>query len=88
MGEVLQQASLQEPGPTFTMPAGRGDITQTLFDFLNWIEQTKGLTLCQEFKPQYDWYMPAFVNKHHLANEFLDNKPSGNRDKPNLERLP
>jgi hypothetical protein len=76
MSDALQPLPVQATASTFELPLGRQASEQTLFEFLEWIEQTKGLTLCQAFKPQYDWYMPAFANKEKLAHEFLGKQPS------------
>jgi hypothetical protein len=42
-----------------------------MFTFLVWLEENKKLMLCAAFKPQFDWYMPAFANKERLVHEFM-----------------
>jgi len=71
MEDVLQQISIQKPTASFAMPLAREELTQAMLEFLVWVEQNKNLTLCQPFKPQYDWYMPTFANKERLVREFL-----------------
>ncbi|MDP2433909.1 MAG: hypothetical protein Q8O33_18080 [Pseudomonadota bacterium] len=79
------------PGTTSREPTttaatiGREEMTRTMLAFLAWLEQTKELRLCQAFKPQYDWYMPAYSDKGELAREFLHNRKAADCDKPNLE---
>ncbi len=72
MKDVLQKISRQEVMPKFSKSSNEG-MAETLHDFLTWLEQNKGLTLCNAFRPQFDWYMPAFANKEKLAHEFLIN---------------
>lgn len=46
------------------------DASRLLHQFLVWLEDAKGLVLCQEFKPKYDWYTRVPTDKKTLANEF------------------
>jgi len=71
---VMQQAA----------PARREDLAQTLREFLAWLELSKGLRLCESFKPQYDWYMPVPTNVEHLAHEFLGTSADCNKREPLL----
>lgn len=50
--------------------AAREDESRLLHQFLVWLEDAKGLVLCQEFKPKYDWYTRVPTDKMSLANEF------------------
>lgn len=65
--------------------SGPEEMTQTILAFLAWLEQTKQLRLCQAFKPQYDWYMPAYSDKGKLAREFLGKRRAADFAQPNLE---
>lgn len=82
MGDIYRRISsrgfVSSPGAT-----GEADLGQILIDFLVWIEQDRNLTLCQAFKPQYDWYMPAFAAKENLASEFLGKREK--KDSPYIE---
>jgi hypothetical protein len=72
MKDVLQKITRQEVMSMYTKPEN-DRMAEAMHEFLTWLEQNKGLTLCHAFKPQYDWYMPAFANKQKLAHEFLGN---------------
>jgi len=87
MKEVSRQASPQESAPLSAVPHGRDKLVETMLEFLVWIENSRGLMLCQAFKPQYDWYMPALGDKERLAREFLGMKAATGPDKPNMEHL-
>jgi hypothetical protein len=71
MKEALQHLSREDSAIAITPSGSDAQLAQTMHDFLVWLEQTKALTLCHPFKPQYDWYMPAFSNKEKLVREFL-----------------
>lgn len=86
MGSISTRIATQVPAASIA-PIRREELTQTIRQFLAWLEQSKGLRLCQAFKPQYDWYIPALTNQDGLAREFLAIKTSADPDKPNLERL-
>lgn len=83
MREVPQRISLPEATATLALPPGREELAKAMHEFLVWIEYAKGLTLCQAFKPQYDWYMPAFANKENLAREFLGTWEAAALEPPN-----
>jgi hypothetical protein len=71
MGTRSERVLPQRLEPEFPRLREGGEKLRTLSEFLTWIENSKGLTLCQAFQPQYDWYMRAFANKENLAKEFL-----------------
>jgi len=71
MNEILRHNKPDVTVGAVTMKLERGDLAQSMFDFLVWLEENKGLTLCSAFKPQFDWYMPAMANKERLAHEFI-----------------
>lgn len=57
-----------------SMPRSMGaadDTLQIITDFLKWVEQEKGLVLCEPYKPKYDWYTPVLFQPKHLAAAFL-----------------
>jgi hypothetical protein len=87
MKKVPRQVSPQEPALSFAAPLRRDGLAETMLEFLVWIESSKGLTLCQAFKPQYDWYIPALTNKTELAHEFLGMKAATPPDNPTMEHL-
>jgi hypothetical protein len=64
---IEHQATIKE----LSTPLEQAGTEEMLFTFLNWLEQAQGLTLCHAFKPQFDWYTPAFANKEKLASEFF-----------------
>lgn len=64
-------------------PIRRDELERTLRDFLSWMEQSKDLSLCQAFKPQYDWYMPTITSKESLVREYLHKRVS-DQDKQEL----
>jgi hypothetical protein len=74
--DLLQNLSRQDSAVSITPPGPNDQNAQAMLEFLVWLEQAKGLTLCRAFKPQYDWYMPALSNKEKLAREFLGNNRS------------
>lgn len=63
----------------------REEMARTILAFLAWLEQTKELRLCQAFKPQYDWYMPAYSDQGELAREFLRDRRAADFDQAHLE---
>ncbi len=69
--EVTEQITQQVAGTAIAEPPEDEAAVRGMLEFLQWIEKSKGLTLCQAFKPQYDWFVPAFANKERLAREFL-----------------
>lgn len=71
MKVALQHLSHLDSAIAIAQSGSDEQLAQTLHDFLVWLEQSKALTLCHPFKPQYDWYMPAFSNKEKLVREFL-----------------
>lgn len=73
MAEVLRHTGTQGSLTALFPAVGEGN-AQVMADFLVWLEKSKGLTLCQPFKPQFDWTMPAFANKARLVREFLDSR--------------
>ena len=87
MKEVSRQTSPQESASSPAVPHGRDKLVETMLEFLLWMEESKGLRLCQAFKPQYDWYMPALGDKERLAREFLGMKVATGPVKRNMEHL-
>jgi hypothetical protein len=71
MKEVLRQNNSNVVVGAIKMQQERGDPARSMIDFLVWLEENKGLTLCSAFKPQFDWYMPALANKERLVHEFI-----------------
>lgn len=72
MKKALQHLSHPDSAIAITEPSSDQQLAQTMHDFLVWLEQSKTLTLCHPFKPQFDWYMPALSNKEKLVREFLE----------------
>ncbi len=60
---------------------------QVLSEFLAWLEKSQQLVLCQVFRPQFDWYMPAFADKKKLARAYLVQKRPLDRDKRDQRAL-
>lgn len=87
MREMSRRISLRESASSFAVPIGRDQLVETLLEFLAWIEKSRGLKLCEAFKPQYDWYMPVILNKEKLAQEFLAKKASSSLARPKLETV-
>ncbi len=73
MDEVLRRVTRQDAAAALISPQERENAVQVMLEFLAWLEKSKDLTLCQAFKPQFDWYMPSSANKERLAHEFLGN---------------
>lgn len=48
-----------------------GEASRIITDFLKWVEQEKGLVLCEPYKPQYDWFIPILQRSKDLAADFL-----------------
>ena len=71
MKDILQHKIMNEGPVVINMKKERDDLEQSMFDFLVWLEENKKLVLCSAFKPQFDWYMPAFPNKERLVHEFM-----------------
>lgn len=71
MKEQLRHNNSNVVVGAITMQQERGDPARSMIDFLVWLEENKGLTLCSAFKPQFDWYMPAMANKERLVHEFI-----------------
>ncbi len=88
MREVSRRISGQSSPAAIVAPPGDEKMVQAILEFLVWIENIKGLTLCQAFKPQYDWYMPAFDNKERLAREFLAKQPASTPQETQGEERP
>lgn len=80
MENVLQRLPQQESTASTSARARREEVALALLEFLAWIEKSKGLVLCQAFKPQYDWYMPAFANNENLVRDFLGKSRPADRD--------
>jgi hypothetical protein len=76
MRELSQRVYALEDAPTGTQLEG-DELQRALLDFLKWAEQSKGLALCQAFKPQYDWYMPTITSKENLVREYLGKTATG-----------
>jgi hypothetical protein len=81
MGKDMQRSLRPETSVMFDAPHDREEQAAMLARFLNWLEMTQGMTLCQPFKPQFDWYMPALANKDVLAREFLGGQLQARREK-------
>jgi hypothetical protein len=45
--------------------------SEAIKDFLNWVEQEKGLVLCEPYKPKYGWYSPSIISIERLVLEFF-----------------
>ena len=71
MGEVLERLLRSESAVAIDPSKGSEELAAMLTGFLNWLEMSRGMTLCQAFKPEFDWYMPTLINKAKLAHEFL-----------------
>lgn len=69
MADVTKAPHASKPNPVPI--AGHDEQAQILVEFLSWIQNTHGLSLCHPFKPQYDWYMPSMANNAKLAAEFV-----------------
>lgn len=50
------------------------DVPHLICDFMKWVEREKGLTLCEPYKPKYDWYIPIAYHTRALVAEFLDRR--------------
>lgn len=83
MRALSRRMHAQASAPVYAPPK-RDELEQTLQDFLAWVEQSKGLSLCEAFKPQYDWYMPTIISKQSLVREFLR---TGNNDRGKQQEL-
>lgn len=82
--DVISRSQVVIQRPAASIAAGRREeLVQTIDEFLSWLESSKGLRLCEAFKPQYDWYSPVLANKRSLAREFL-----GKRATPEQEHRP
>lgn len=68
--EELLPASSINASPNMEVP----DVPHIICDFLKWVEQEKGLALCEPYKPQYDWYIPIAYHLKGLVVEFLSGK--------------
>lgn len=79
MKEILRHNKSNVVVGAITMQQERGDLALSMIDFLAWLEENKGLTLCTAFKPEFDWYMPALANKEKLAHEFIAEKRGQSR---------
>ena len=53
---------------------GKVDIAPVLEDFLEWLESEKGLTLCEPYKPKYNWYVPVSFNPGVLLSLYLQDR--------------
>ena len=71
MNDTPQHKMLNEGSIAINIKKERDELAQSMFDFLVWLEENKKLVLCAAFKPQFDWYMPAFANKERLVHEFM-----------------
>jgi hypothetical protein len=71
MKETLQKKKLNEGSVEINIIKERDELAQSMFNFLVWLEENKKLVLCTAFKPQFDWYMPAFAKKERLVHEFM-----------------
>lgn len=71
MKDTLQHNKLNEGPVAINLKKERDEQAQSMFHFLIWLEENKKLVLCAAFKPQFDWYMPAFANKERLIHEFI-----------------
>ena len=60
------------------------DFPSTVSHFLLWLENEKGLRLCNAYKPQYEWYVPANFNTKTLVTEFCKSQPSGRAGVSNI----
>lgn len=56
-----------------------GTSPRAIHEFLVWLERSKGLRLCEPFKPQYDWYTPVPTNPERLAREFFGDTREGRK---------
>jgi len=48
-----------------------GESSHAIAEFLEWVEQKKGLLLCGAYKPKYAWYTPTATSYQELLAEFL-----------------
>lgn len=48
-----------------------GESSHVIGEFLDWVEQKKGLLLCGAYKPKYAWYTPTATSREELLTEFL-----------------
>jgi hypothetical protein len=71
MKENLQKTKLNDGVVAIKMKNEHDELAQSMFNFLVWLEENKKLVLCSAFKPQFDWYMPAFAKKERLVHEFM-----------------
>jgi hypothetical protein len=87
MEESMQKAAKKETVVSISLPSQDEQLEQAMHEFLLWLEHTKGLKLCNPFKPQYDWYMPSFISKQKLAREYLNAMQPAGLVKPKLDRM-
>jgi hypothetical protein len=85
--ETARQTAPQESASQSAEPPGRDKLAETMLEFPLWIESSRGLLLCQAFKPRYDWYIPALANKAELTREFLGTRTATDPDEPTMEHL-
>ena len=71
MKDTWQHKKLSEGPVAINFKMERDELAESMFNFLVWLEENKNLLLCAAFKPQFDWYMPAFANKERLVREFM-----------------
>jgi hypothetical protein len=48
-----------------------GDLSHVISEFLEWLEEQKGLAICEPYKPQFAWYIPSHASKEKLVMEFF-----------------
>ena len=73
---------ITSPRAAETLPLfmlGSEKTLRTINEFFKWLETSKGLRLCEAYKPKYDWYVPVPANLKSLTREFL-----GKREMPEL----
>jgi len=86
MKDLSNKISPYESMSMYAIASGDG-YHESMREFLIWLEEYKGLTLCHAFKPQFDWYMPALANKEALVHEFLGSNKSHVLRKTHLEHM-
>ena len=72
--------------PVFML--GSEKTLRTINEFFKWLETSKGLRLCEAFKPKYDWYVPVPANLKSLTREFLGKGELPESPIPSIPSIP
>lgn len=80
MGQIARIISRPDSLPLLAASFEPEEKMRMLLEFLQWLEQTQGLVLCQAYKPKYDWYTPSGACTRDLASAFLGKQESDSLD--------